>query len=134
MIALFLFNIFCNSLLSFLTIAVFLEALIFLLRLPQGRMCSWLRMTVLLKLPLDLFFYNFSRWSYLKGINPLCCEEGSRSFSIFLRLPGSAGIELTAPGSLTFTLADLLGTSMSPLLLKGFCFFSLASLFSSSFG
>jgi beta-lactamase regulating signal transducer with metallopeptidase domain len=93
-------------------------------------------MIPIVKLALDPFLYDFSRWSYLQGINPLLCEEGSRTIGVFfglfpyinewLALPLLSGIQMTTPGNLTFTLADMIGyITPSPLLYAFVLFFLL---------
>ena len=126
----FILNIFLNSFLCFFTVVILVEAVIFLFRIRQGRIAALLRMLPILKLPLDLYLYDFSRWSYTHGVNPLLCEEGSRSLSIMLGwmssatdclfLPLTSGIQFTAPGNLTFTIADVIGYTVGPLCLKVF--------------
>jgi beta-lactamase regulating signal transducer with metallopeptidase domain len=128
----FLLNIVLNSLLAFLTTLFLIEILIGLFRVKQGRYASYLRMIPIVKLALDPFLYDFSRWSYLQGINPLLCEEGSRTIGVFfglfpyinewLALPLLSGIQMTAPGNLTFTLADMIAYITPPLLLHSFAF------------
>ena len=126
----FILNIFLNSFLAFFTVIVLIEGVIFLFRIRQGRVAALLRMIPILKLPLDLCLYDFSRWSYTHGVNPLLCEDGSRSLSImfswmssvtdWLFLPITSGIQFTAPGNLTFTIADVIGHTIGPLRLKAF--------------
>lgn len=123
-------NIFFNSLLAFFTTYLLVEALLFVCRIKQGRIAAWLRMIPIVKLPCDFFLYDFSRWSYLQGVNPFCCEEGTRTIKVifgwllpssdWLWIPFFNRIELTTPGDLTFTLPDLLGYLMHPYLLIAF--------------
>lgn len=86
-------------------------------------------MIPILKLPLDLFLYDFSRWSYIQGVNPIHCEEGTRQLSIIFGWMNSitkgfflpiSGIQFTAPGNLTFTIADVIGYRIGPLYLNAF--------------
>lgn len=126
----FILNVFLNSLLAFVTVVFLIEGVIFLFRIRQGRTAALLRMIPILKLPLDLCLYDFSRWSYLQGVNPLQCEEGTRSLSIIFAwmnsvtdsifLPITSGIQFTIPGNLTFTIADVIGHTISPSVLKVF--------------
>lgn len=128
--AVFILNIFLNSFLAFFTVAFLIESVIFLFRIQQGRAAAILRMIPIIKLPLDLCLYDFSRWSYAQGINPLNCEEGTRTLSVMLGwpsqiadwlfLPINSGIQLTVPGGFTFTIADLIAYSISPIILKAF--------------
>ncbi len=128
--AFFILNIFLNSFLAFFTVAFLIESVIFLFRVRQGRAAATLRMIPIIKLPLDLCLYDFSRWSYAQGINPLNCEEGTRTLSVMLGwpsqiadwlfLPINSCIRLTVPGDLTFTIADLIGYSINPIVLKTF--------------
>lgn len=129
--AFFILNIFLNSFLAFFTVAFLIESVIFLFRIRQGRAAATLRMIPIIKLPLDLCLYDFSRWSYTQGINPLNCEEGTRNLSVWfgwssqitdwLFLPVNiSGIQLSIPGGFTFTIADLLAYSINPVVLKTF--------------
>jgi beta-lactamase regulating signal transducer with metallopeptidase domain len=135
----FILNVFINSFLAFFTVIFLVEMVIFLFRVRQGRLAAILRMIPILKLPLDLCLYDFSSWAYTQGINPLNCEEGTRSISLMLGwmssigdwffLPLTSGIQLTVPGNLTFTVADVVGHVIKPHFLKifaiGFVFVSI---------
>lgn len=137
----FILNVFLNSFLAFFTVVFLIEALIFLFRIQQGRVAALLRMIPILKLPLDLCLYDFSRWCYMQGVNPLHCQEGTRTLSIalggmssvtdWLFLPTASGIQFTVPGNVTFTIADIIGHAISPLILKCFLllFISLSVVF-----
>lgn len=124
-----LLNFFLNSLLSFFTAYLFVKIVIFLFRIRPGRLSAYLQMIPLVKLPLDLFLYDFSRWSYVHGVNPFLCEEGTRSITIMLVwpdlnwffLPIRSSIECCIPDqNMTFTLADLIGYKTDPLALQIF--------------
>ena len=111
---LFLFNVFINSFFSFFTVLGLIELFIFLLRIKEGRVRAFLHMLPIFKLPLDLFLYDFSTWSYMQGVNPLLCEKGTRALSAMISVgnpslffPIKVAIQLFAPGATTFTLADL---------------------------
>lgn len=126
----FILNIFLNSFLTFFTAVVLIEGVISLFRIKQGRIAAFLRMIPILKLPLDLCLYDFSRWAYAHGVNPLLYEKGTRNLSImfgwissvtdWLFFPINSGIQFTAPGNLTFTIADVIGYTIGPLLLRAF--------------
>lgn len=126
----FILNVFLNSFLAFFTAALLIEAIIFLFRIKQGRVAALLRMIPILKLPLDLCLYDFSRWSYIQGVNPLNCEEGTRTLSVlfgwasapsdWLFLPINSAIQFTVPGNMTFTISDVIGYAMNPNHLKIF--------------
>lgn len=126
-VSFFILNIFINSLFSFITTIFLIEILIFLFRIRLGRMRSFLRIISIVKLPLDILMYDFSKWSYLKGLNPLYSESGSRLLSIqcgwttpineFFVFPLSASIQLTTKENLTFTVADLIGYLVHPIIL-----------------
>lgn len=126
----FILNIFLNSLLAFVTAAFLIEAILFLFRVREGRVAATLRIIPILKLPFDLLLYDFSRWSYLYGVNPFECAAGTRVISVtvdflgrsadWLVLPGKLSIFLTVDKDLTFTLADLVGYSLNPWFLRGF--------------
>lgn len=126
--SLFVLNIFVNSFLAFFTAAILTEGVIFIYRIRQGRFAAILRMIPILKLPFDLFLYDFSRWCYSHGVNPLTCEEDSRRLSVMFTyvtsipdqffLPIASGIQFTAPGNTTFTIADMIGHSIKPGILS----------------
>lgn len=126
----FIFNVFINSLLAFFTVVLLIEGVIFLFRIRQGRVVALLRMIPILKLPLDLCLYDFSRWAYAQGINPLDCEEGTRILSVMLGfmssvtdwlfLPITSGIQFTVSQNLTFTVADVVGQKLGSGALTGF--------------
>ncbi len=126
----FILNIFLNSYLAFFTVVFLVESVIYLFRIRQGRAAAILRMIPIIKLPFDLCLYDFSRWSYSQGINPLHCEEGTRMFSVmigwlsevtdWLFLPINSKVGFTIHDGLTFTLADLVGYSINHMILKIF--------------
>lgn len=124
----FILNIVLNSVLAFFTTVFLIEMLIAIFRIKQGRCAAYLRLIPILKLPLDPFLYDFSNWSFLKGINPLYCEENSRTLSamcgytnegVFV-IPSSVQIYMSVPGNFTFTLADLVGHIIPTTLLHTF--------------
>lgn len=126
----FILNVFLNSFLAFFTAALLIEVLLFLFKIKQGRIAALLRMVPILKLPLDLCLYDFSRWSYIQGVNPLNCEEGTRTLSVlfgwtnsasdWLFLPINSAIQFTVPGNMTFTISDIIGYAMNQNHLKIF--------------
>ena len=128
----FILNICINSFLSFATTVLLIESLIFIFRVKQGRGASFLRMISIIKLPVDLCLYDFSRWSYTHGINPLLCEKGSRTLSVhfgwcdslidWFRMPFASGIQMKTTENMTFTLADILGYYINPFTLNVLCF------------
>jgi beta-lactamase regulating signal transducer with metallopeptidase domain len=130
--SLFVLNIFVNGFLAFFTTAFLIKIVIFFLRIQQGRFAAILRMIPIVKLPLDLFLYDFSKWSYSHGVNPLMCETGTRTLSVMFGwvdfsidrflLPINSGIQFSIPGNMTFTIADVIGEAMSPILLNCFAF------------
>jgi len=111
----FTLNILINSTLAFFTTAFLIEGIIFLFKVKQGRFAVFLRILPIIKLPLDLLLYNFSKWSYLHGVNPLNCESGTRTLSMALGFKEPfqiiSMIKMALPGDLTFTLADIVGYS-----------------------
>lgn len=122
---LFIFNVFINSFLTFFTAVLLVEGVIFLFRIRMGRCASLLRMIPILKLLFDLFLYDFSRWSFLQGVDPLLCKEGSRALTVAAAYVESlflfkARIELNVLGNMTFTIADVFGRFLNPILLKTF--------------
>lgn len=140
-VSFFALNVFLNSFLTFITVAFLIESLIFLFRIHQGRLAALLRMLPILKLPLDIFLYDFSKWAYIQGVNPLNCEEGTRTLSImygginqvsdWFFLPIASSIHFRVLDTHTFTLADLIGYTIDPYILKflTFLFFSLTLIF-----
>lgn len=129
-VSFFILNVFLNSFLAFFTAVLLVEVIVFLFRIKQGRVAAFLRMIPILKLPLDLCLYDFSRWSYTQGVNPLNCEEGTRTLSVlfgwtsspsdWLFLPINSAIQFTVPENMTFTISDVIGYAMNPTHLKIF--------------
>ncbi|HEV8051983.1 MAG TPA: M56 family metallopeptidase [Parachlamydiaceae bacterium] len=129
-VAFFILNVFINSFFAFFTVVFLIEGILFLFRVGQGRIAATLRMLPILKLPMDLFFYDFTKWSFSQGINPLNCEEGTRTLGItfgsptwvfdLLFLPVNSGIQLTMSGGWTFTIADVIGYTINPFVLNVF--------------
>ena len=137
-LALFTFNVFLNSILMFFTVVVLIEGIIFLFRMRLGRITAFLRMIPILKLPVDLFFYNFSRWSHVHGIDLLGCAEGSRTLSAAIGFNGNLSnffspvysmIQFTTAKGMTFTLADIISHFISPFFLIFFMVFLLGISF-----
>lgn len=140
--AFFILNIFVNSFFAFFTTAFLIEALLFLFRMRQRRGAAFLRMLPILKLPLDLFLYDFSRWSFAQGVNPLHCEEGTRTLSVlfggmhslteWICLPMASGIQFLLPENRTFTIADMMGYSLPLIIVKlfalSFCMLTLVAV------
>lgn len=123
MVVNFVFNVFINSLLMFFTTWLLIECLLFIFRIKPGRFASYFRMIPLIKLPFDPFLYDFSSWSYLHGINPLLCEKGSRTLTV-----GHTGIAFFQPGSLTFTVADVMQSLSPSWLTTSIVYFVLGSM------
>lgn len=119
----FILNIALNSCLAFFTTLLLVEILLVLLRIRQGRLAAGLRMIPLFKLILDPFMYDFSRWAYLHGINPLQCEEGTRTFSALIGR--TLMIQMTLTDGLTFTVADVVGYLLPPVWLSSIAIFIL---------
>ena len=122
----FTLNVVINSLFTFFTSWLLVEGIMKIVRLRSLRAKSFLRMIPICKLLLDLFFYDFSRWSFLQGINPLLLEEGSRTLIVGCGVDTSswcAGvfpkIQCITPGDYTFTVADLIGHALSSSWLQG---------------
>jgi BlaR1 peptidase M56 len=113
----FLFNVFINSLLMFLTLVVCIEGLFFLLRVKSTRLRYFCRLIPLIKLPVDFSLYDFSNWALTQGINPYSCVPDSRFFRVSLgylipdrssfSFPLQSGISLATADGQTFSLADL---------------------------
>ncbi len=113
---LFIFNILVNSLLSFFTLALILEGLLFVIKVPKGRFAAYIRMIPILKLPLDLFLYDFSKWAYIHQINPLLAEKGTRVLSAKLDFFHSS-LHFEAPNNTSFSLADIFSNYLPSLAL-----------------
>lgn len=123
----FAFNIVVNSFLGFLTVAMLVQLLIFVFRVKSPRILSLCLSLPVLKLGLDLFLYNFSRWALMEHINPIQCPEGSRMITAMCATPASTwnlipfntGIHLGLKDGKTFTVADMIALSVEPLWIKG---------------
>jgi Zn-dependent protease with chaperone function len=130
----FALNIALNSIFSFVTAALLVQLLIFLLRIKSGRMRVFLLSIPFLKLVIDPFFYNFENWALTHQIDPWQLEAGTRNFSVMLLyLPGfpSTAIWFSTNQGLTFTLADLAALALpSPLIKGAIVFLALFSLVS----
>lgn len=86
------------------------------------------------KLPLDLCSYNFSKWVFTHGVNPLHCEKGTRTLSLFASTDvindWPLSMQFSVLGKMTFTIADIVALLMSPSFLKTFALlFMLISIF-----
>lgn len=129
----FLLNFFLNSILVFSTSWLFVELFLVIFRIKDFRIKYLSRLIPIVKIFLDLFIYSFSQWAILKNINPILCEEGTRTlfigFGITNFLPNFF-IFFHLPEGITFSLTDILalyiGNIKSALLTV---FFILISLF-----
>ncbi len=115
-------NLIINSFLAFLTIALFIQLLIFIFRVKSPRFKAILLCIPLLKLALDPFLYDFQNWALLHQINPLEAEIGSRTLSVQLFSPTvdtgftpfASAVRLLVNNGQTFTLADVAALSIAP--------------------
>lgn len=121
----FAFNILINSFLSFITTAVLFKLVIAVFRIKGYRLRAFLLSLAVIKLPLDLFLYDFSIWALLKQINPLQAAVGTRMIGASLASPLPHYFPETRLGfsvmheasGYSFTLADLIALK-HPLLIK----------------
>lgn len=131
MISYFILNVFINSFFSFLTACLLVE--IFLMPLKSPRLTYYCRLVPFLKLPLDLFFYDFSSWSLLKGVNPLYQPQNSRMITLETGyFPGNLRAYFQLADGSTFSLADwwllMLDPSTVQFLAYSFVFITLGAL------
>ncbi len=123
-------NIIVNSILTFFTLVFFVQLVIFFFRVKQSRFRVLLFCIPILKLAVDPFLYDFEYWALAHQINPFEVEVGSRNISLYFLdlknihqltdlIPFSTGIRISLnKGQMTFTVADLLMLSLSPVLVK----------------
>ncbi len=118
----FAFNLIINSFLTFLTIAILIQMVIYIFRIKSPRVRVILLCIPFLKLALDPFLYDFQNWALLQQINPLEAEIGSRSLLINIGYPLNTCfvIGLFVNNVSTFSLADLAVLSLNPLAIRGF--------------
>lgn len=121
----FTFNVVINSALSFLTLTLVCLGLIFLFRIKRPRMIAVFLCLPVIKMAVDPWLYDFSKWALLHQVNPLTAEEGTRAISVTLCLPTASGIlplttgvQLFVNDGMTFTLADFIIHSLDPVLIK----------------
>jgi beta-lactamase regulating signal transducer with metallopeptidase domain len=121
------FNLVINSFLTFLTLVLFVEFLIFAFRIRQPRFRALMFLIPVIKLIIDPFFYNFDSWALTHQINPLEAEVGSRMLSVLICYPKSlagflpitTGIQFSVNDCQTFSLADIAALNLSPIIVKG---------------
>ncbi|NGX31766.1 MAG: Regulatory protein BlaR1 [Chlamydiae bacterium] len=106
-------NIFINSVFSFLTIVLLIYALLFLFRIKNQRVIYCALMLPFIKLITDIFYLNFSTWTFLKGINPYFLQEGTRRLDAqiglnALYLPKFSIQFFSIPNHWSFSIGDLL--------------------------
>lgn len=116
LIWIFLWNGVLNSLLSFMTLALAVEAFLFLVRIKNERARYLMRCVPIIKLPLDLLFFNVANWALYHGINPLECEPGTRFIQLqagYFALIGDiipslcSGLRFGLADGKSFSLADI---------------------------
>jgi Zn-dependent protease with chaperone function len=118
-------NIVVNALLAFLTTIFLIELFLKISRFKNPRVTSLIRLIPVLKLPLDIWMADWSRWALLHGISPLECAEGTRmlfigcswidALSNAVVMPVALRIGFELAGGYTFSIIDLL----SPLINLG---------------
>ena len=120
----FMFNILLNTLLCFLTVWIVVEFFLFILRVKSNRIKVLFRLLPLLKVAVDPFFYDFSSWCFLQGVDPLCCDAGTRSFTAAMQFEGwhlcfpvLLRLQLLTMEGMRFTFPDLLLTFLNPVFL-----------------
>lgn len=124
-------NLIVNSFLAFLTIAFFIQLLIFVFKVKQPRFKAVLLCVPLFKLLLDPFLYNFQNWALMHQINPLEAEVGSRVLTVQVCLPTNitdlfppvTAIRFSLNNGQTFTPADIAALSIDPFVAKGLVIF-----------
>lgn len=73
-------------------------------------------MIPIIKLPLDILFFNWNRWSMAHDVFPWLCEKGSRRLEAFYNLPSDIhkflsphiGIRLHTQEKFNFSIADFI--------------------------
>src|SRR3990167_10641534 len=111
----FLFNFFINGILVFATAWGLVELFIFIFRIKNFRFKYFARLIPIIKVFIDLAFYNFSSWAIFQNINPLLCEKGTRSLTISFGIFHKLGRFFTIifhmkrmKNNITFTMSDML--------------------------
>jgi len=111
----FALNMIINSFLSFITVWLFVEILLFLFVVKNYRIKGLFRLIPILKLAANPFLYNFSTWAVLQGVNPLNCEEGTRTLTAalqwgnhFLWFPIVMKLQMFTREGMIFTFPDIL--------------------------
>lgn len=119
----FFLDIIVNALLSFGTAWLVIEGLLALFRATNERLKTCLKLLPFLKLPIDLFRYDFSTWAILSGIDPGLEEKGTRilsaSFDFFPFPTLDVGFHLANGQKFSLMDSALSHTSMHTMLLKG---------------
>jgi beta-lactamase regulating signal transducer with metallopeptidase domain len=118
----YMFNLIINSFLTFFTVAILIQLVIYLFRIRSPRVKVILLCIPFAKLAFDPFLYDFQNWALLQKINPMEVEIGSRSFSIQIGYPLSTSfvIGLFVNNINTFSLADLAALSLNSFMIRGF--------------
>lgn len=132
-------NVVINALFAYLTTLLLIETFLKVLRVKRPRFKSLIRLIPLLKLPLDIWLADWSRWALLHGIIPLDCEGGSRflligcswmdalSNTVLFPIAFKIGFELV--GGYSFSVADLLSPLVNSELVRAISYSFMALTF-----
>lgn len=108
-----------DTILSFLTVSVLIELLLFCVRGRHPRLASFCRLLPFIKLPLDLLRLDFSHWAIVSGDNPLTAPQGSRFLSAWVSPSGETGLGFHLSNGTTFSPGDLVSLLLPKYLLVG---------------
>lgn len=110
---LLLFNLFTMTLLSFFTSWLLVEAVLLLFRIRSHRFKAFVRMIPIIKVPLDLFFINWSNWALLNGLYPWLAEKDSRMLTVAFKIPHSLFDILLPEFSIIFRMKEHFSFSLA---------------------
>lgn len=119
-------NIVVNSMLMFITTVLLIEFFLLITGIKNFRAKMLCRLIPIIKLPLDLFLYNFGSWALMQNIDPLHCEKGSRMLSIgfswfmpssnwhtwFYAPPLAINFQTRGPNNSTYGIGDILALKL----------------------
>lgn len=122
-------NLIVNSFLSFMTVWLLVELLLFFCRVKNPRTKALFRLLPIIKIFIDPFLYDFSSWSFLQDIDPVNAEKGTRTLTASLQYesfyswtPSFMKLQMSTESGTTFTIADLFFSLCNSLYLKGAIF------------
>ncbi|GAB5411969.1 MAG: hypothetical protein ChlgKO_10830 [Chlamydiales bacterium] len=113
----FSFDFLINCLLSFFTVLILVEIVLFVFRVKNLRGRIFAQLLPFAKLLSDPFLYDYSRWSLFHGQHPLFAGEGNR----FLTIGFSNGLQmgLFLKNDVSFSLGDVLAFHLPFVVVKG---------------